>query len=109
MHGRRRNRYLRDVFEPASERDEDEEHRGRLEERPRTVFVAPNHGDDEDDDGVGVRDGGREGEEDVHVGGAVSHRLHRLRVEVTASEELDQPMDQVNGPSEGECQWTHVC
>ena len=78
------------MLQPPPQRDEDEQHRRRVEERHRAGVLLHGHGRHHDAHGVQVGDGGGQDDEDVHVGAAVLDRLVRVGIEVAAADELGE-------------------
>lgn len=63
--------YLCDMFQPPSQRNKDKEHWGSVKKCNRALAGSFHHGDDEDQAGVDVGDGGCQNYQDVHVGRVV--------------------------------------
>lgn len=78
------------LFQPASEGDEDEEHRRRVEEGDGVYFCLLRHGHYEDDERVGEGYGGGQNYQHVHVGGSVFDGFVGLNVKVASSDKLGE-------------------
>lgn len=79
---------LCNLFQPASQRDEDEEHGRRVEERDWVDFCFLHHGHDQDDQRVAEGYGGGQNDEHIHVGRLMLQCFVGLNVEVTTSNYL---------------------
>ena len=76
------------MFQPPAERDEHKKHGWRLEECLWTGGLLHGHGDHHHQHGVDVGDAGGQRDQHVHVRGAVLHRLVRVDVEISTTQDL---------------------
>ena len=76
------------MFQPAAQRYEHHQHGRGLEKRSRAPWQREDDGCRQHDHRIRVGRRGCHDDEDVHIGGAVLHRLVRLDVKIPTAEKL---------------------